>query len=206
MATETRTIGDFNTISSEGSFNVYVSYDSTNSVEISAEDNLISYINTYVSNNTLHIEVLNNRCIRENQTIKIYVKTKSIEQLKLLGSGIIDCSWIDESSVIFDLLGSGDIISNVDVDYLEANIAGSGKNRINGFTDRSNMNITGSGDINALNLESNDCFVNITGTGDMYVWANDLLDGEILGSGSIYYVGNPSIDVRITGTGNIYKF
>lgn len=206
IATESRNVSSFNAISSQGSFNVYVSYDSVSSLEIKAEENIIPYINTYVRRNTLYLEVQDNRCIRENQPVKIYVNTNSIEQLSLLGSGSIDCSWIDESSVILDILGSGDIIATVNVDYLEANVAGSGEIRLYGFADRCSMDITGSGDIAALNMESNECFADIAGTGDMYVWVNDLLDGEILGTGNIYYTGNPSIDVVITGTGNIYRY
>ncbi|NOZ47559.1 MAG: DUF2807 domain-containing protein [Chlorobi bacterium] len=206
IASEERNTGNFNSITSAGNFYVFVSYDSISSIEINAEENLIPYINTYTKNETLHLEIQDNRCIRENQQINVYIKTPDLEKIQLLGSGLIECTNIESSSFFIDLLGSGNIDVDLTADYIETNVAGSGDIRLSGSTNKTEFNITGSGEIRALNLEQNICFVNITGTGNIYVSVDELLEGEILGSGNIYYIGNPSISIKFLGTGNIYKY
>ncbi len=62
---------------------------------------------------------------------------------------------------------------------------------------------TGTGSINAFNLEVDTCYVSITGTGSCKVTVNSLLDAVITGTGNLYYRGYPDIISHITGLGRI---
>jgi len=65
------------------------------------------------------------------------------------------------------------------------------------------LNNTGTGSINAFNLEVDTCYVNLTGTGSCKVTVNELLDAVITGTGNVYYRGYPYIDSHITGLGRL---
>ena len=63
---------------------------------------------------------------------------------------------------------------------------------------------TGTGSINAFNLEVDTCYVNLTGTGSCKVAVNELLDAVITGTGSVYYRGYPDeIYSYVTGLGRL---
>ena len=65
------------------------------------------------------------------------------------------------------------------------------------------LNNTGTGSINAFNLEVDTCYINLTGTGSCKVTVNELLDAVITGTGNVYYRGYPDIITHITGLGRL---
>jgi hypothetical protein len=65
------------------------------------------------------------------------------------------------------------------------------------------LNNTGTGTINAFNLEVDTCYVSLTGTGSCKVTVNELLDAIITGTGNVYYRGYPAITSHITGLGSL---
>ena len=206
VVSEIRQPTNFNTISSSGDFSVYINVDTVNEVEVKAESNIMQYIETYTTNQVLHIEIDDNQCININKDIKIYIKTTNLEMVELLGSGLIDCPNIETADFAVKLDGSGDLNFNMDVDMLKIDVTGSGDMVLSGTASKAELNILGSGDVRALNLEQDTCFVVINGSGDIYIDVNDLLDVQILGSGNIYYTGDPQLNLNILGTGEVIKY
>mgnify|MGYP002641732806 FL=1 len=74
-----------------------------------------------------------------------------------------------------------------------------------GLQDELFIELTGTGDLNAYDLEVRECIVMLSGTGDARVRVVDNLDVESTGTGDVYYKGQPSIDVEITGTGSLHN-
>jgi len=220
---ENRNVGYFSSISSEGSFDVYIIQDTIEEVTIEAESNLMPYIDTRVKSSTLVIRYRDNTCIKNHYPIRITVRCRDIEGITLTGSGIIiGNTEIISNSLFVDLSGSGNIDLLVTSDNVETYISGSGrismdavctnfKSRISGSgrmdllgeADISDLGISGSGDIRAFGLIVNECYANISGSGSMYVFVNDLLDVNISGSGSVYYKGAPNVTATITGSGSV---
>ncbi len=64
---------------------------------------------------------------------------------------------------------------------------------------------TGTGCVNAYDLEVDTCCIVLTGTGSCKVDVNDLLDVTITGTGIVYYRGNPSVSSLVLGLGQIIK-
>jgi len=223
VVNETRDVGSFSAVSSEGSFDIYIIQDSTEMIEIEAESNLMPYIYTWVHGNTLVIKEQNNQCIKTNQPIRVYVHCTNMNRLSLSGSGIIFGNTpIVANAMNVTLSGSGDIDLDVtapsiqvtvsgsghvelgaETDYVDAVISGSGEILLWGETEGSSFNISGSGNIYSYGMPQKSCFANISGSGDIYVNVSELLDVRISGSGSIFYIGHPNIIVNITGSGTI---
>jgi hypothetical protein len=124
------------------------------------------------------------------------------------GSGSVDAGtvfWatgfsINHSSsgrVLSELLGGGDV---------DAKLTGSGRIELEGDAETADFRLDGSGKIDAIDLETSDVKATITGSGKIYVFANDFLDVLITGSGDLYYRGNPQISQRITGSGTVRPY
>ena len=205
FASEERITGYFSGIELDGYFDVYVNYDTVTSVYVEGDENLLRYITTYTKGNTLEIGTNSRRCLESGYPIVITVNTPTLYYLNLDGSGFINCSYFNTPSLDIELDGSGEIFVDVDCDELKADIGGSGEIELTGSCIDSYMRIDGSGRIRAFDFESEQCYVDIYGSGDVYVFVWDLLDVYIDGSGIVYYEGNPVVRERIEGSGDVRR-
>lgn len=204
VITEYRNIDHFNGIVSEGSWDIIYHEDSMFYTVIEAESNLLPYISTAVNGSDLVIRTRDHRCINNRKAISIHVYAPSIERLLLDGSGSIDAEEVRGTSAKIRIAGSGNLRAGVWSGHLDAEISGSGEMSLWGSVDESEMQISGSGDIRAYDLQQNTCFSTISGSGDMYLNVAEFLDVRIFGSGDVYYKGNPELHKSIDGSGNVH--
>ncbi len=203
VITVERSLNSFEEICSQGQFDLYVKQGDGTDLIIEAEENLIPYISTRVKHGRLVIDNADNRCLRPNLPMKVYITVPTLEILELEGSGSITCDTFHIDDLTVNLLGSGVINIAAETSFLEVNLAGSGDIFLRGFADHTDLTISGSGTIHAYDLEQNNCIVNISGSGNMYVFVNELLDVHITGSGDVNYRGTPDVRTRITGSGSV---
>jgi len=202
-----RVIGDFSKVENSGEFIVDVTIGPVNRVIVEADDNLLSYIETYIQGNTLVIETQNNHCIKSREPIHVYVITPVLSELKLSGSGVIYCDSLTTNEISLVLTGSGDIdAAGINANLVEAVIEGSGEINISGTAVNTNFIIEGSGNIKSLNLEQDKCIASILGSGNIYAFVNESLDALIEGSGNVIYKGDPAIVSEILGSGRVIKY
>jgi hypothetical protein len=205
-STVRRVVGDFTNVTSNGDFIVDVSIGSTTSVSIEADENLFSYIETYIQGNSLIIETEDNHCIQSREQIYVHVVTPSVYELKLTGSGVIYCDNVNAEELKYVLTGSGDIESaGITAGFIEANLTGSGEIILSGSAQSTDFLISGSGNIKSINMEQDKCIATISGSGTIYAFVNDLLDVLISGSGNVIYKGDPEKVINITGSGRVIK-
>ncbi len=219
---EQRSVPQFSSVSSDGSFDIYYEYADTPSVLVSCESNLMQYIETAVFDGDLKIGTPNFVVIRPRKTIEVYVKGPQVDKILLSGSGLIHTDTIRTSDLtlrisgsgdietIFigknlstTISGSGDIRSYIECEKYEVVISGSGKIFPQGWADKSIYTISGSGNVRGYDFPVLDAIVNISGSGDLYLNVEENLGVNISGSGNVYYIGHPNIERNISGSGNI---
>lgn len=268
VLSELREVGDFNSVTNTGSFDVYVIRADTFGVEVSAQENLVPIIETYVSGNTLIVKTENNSCYRSDLPVEVYVTMPEIQSLSLTGSGkviadrvadteveisnagsglmevdsviavrailansgsgSIGIGMVEGEKVIAVQSGSGTIFSGsiygsseinirhsssgrvtatiVDADQLDVVMSGSGRNELAGEAEVAEYSLNSSGRIDALDLMVTEVTATNTGSGNISLWATDLLDVTITGSGNIIYRGDPAISIRDTGSGSLRSY
>ncbi len=201
--TETRYARYFDEVSSSGPFNVYVLPGDEPSVEVTAESNLLSYIETDFDGDRLKIRTKGLHTLDNNLPIDIYLYSPHVNQLRLSGSGMIDAGNFTANRFEVFVSGSGQIKTSVDVRELKAFVSGSGQIIIDGYCDNSEMAISGSGEIFSYDLEQDYCQVTISGSGDAFVNVSKLLDANISGSGNVLFINTPDIHSSISGSGKV---
>lgn len=219
---EVRTVPEFVSIHSSGSFNIYYEYAEDPEVIVSCESNLLMYVETFVQEGELKIRTPYNVNIRPHHTIEVFVKGPYVDEITLSGSGLIHTEEIYSDYLQLKtsgsghiettfygkelktiLSGSGIIDTYAECDYLEAIISGSGRVNLEGTSERAYYKISGSGKFDGYDFPVNDLEILISGSGSMYVNVEESLSGKISGSGNIYYLGTPAINITTTGSGNI---
>ncbi|WP_196895978.1 head GIN domain-containing protein [Aureivirga marina] len=208
LITATREISYFQEIKSKGSFKVILTDGKQGEIEITAEENLMEYIITEVTDNKLSIHYKKGKNIQPRKEIIIKVPIKFINHLTLSGSGeIISEVPIENKEFSIVVTGSGDIsLEEVESKNITATLSGSGNLDIAGETNKLKVRISGSADFEGKKLESDKVDITISGSGNATVYANNSLKARVSGSGDIYYKGNPkNIDVKSSGSGNAQK-
>ena len=203
LTSESRYESGFSEIKSSSDINVYIEQDSAFDIVVEAEENLLPYIETKLDHSCLEIEIKHGRNLINHYPINVFVKGPYFSEISLSGSGNIICDTLDYNNIYFKLSGSGDISAVAYCDKTEVKISGSGKVTLSGQASQTDYKISGSGKIKAFGMETGDAFCNISGSGDIYVFVNDLLDVNISGSGTVYYRGTPQVVVTISGSGKV---
>jgi hypothetical protein len=206
VITEIRTASEFSRVISRGDFLVTVVPDSITSVKVEAESNIIPYLNTHISGNTIIIDFDNDVNVHEHSPIRITLYTPDCDYLELQGSGTINSGAFSEDDIEIYLSGSGDISASCNTNSLSASISGSGNIELNGSAYETKMHVSGSGNIRAMNLTQEICNLSISGSGNIYVKVLQKITASISGSGCVYYSGNPTIESYITGSGRVEKY
>jgi hypothetical protein len=206
VRTETRSPGSFKSVSSHGSFDVFVS-NGEQSVKIEAEENLLPYIETYVEGNTLHVQTKDDYWLSPGRKVKIYVSSPNYESIRSFGSGdIIGESKITNSSKLeLEVNGSANIKMDVDAPEINTETNGSGDMFLKGETKSFEGQIHGSGNIKAMHLRSNETKIEIYGSGNADVFVDGKLDVHVAGSGDVNYGGNAQVSSSMAGSGRVKK-
>ena len=182
--TEARAVAPFNAIRlSDVDARVVIERTGTESVEVTADDNLLALFTSEVKDGTLHLSVAKDKSVSGKRPL-YKITVNDLRQLGVSGSGIVDAKGLDGEGLAMAVAGSGEI-----------NAAG----RIEDLTN----SISGSGSCNAAGVKARRARVAVRGSGDLTVNASDELDATVSGSGSVGYVGSPKITSSISGSGEI---
>ncbi|MER2998422.1 head GIN domain-containing protein [Pontibacter populi] len=205
-AIETRILNlePFSRIEANGNFKVYLTQGPNQRVEVKGEPNILSQLETNVSNSTW--KITHRECVRKSDDVEVYITIPEVESLFLNGSGHIEGqNTITATDLPVAVNGSGKIALDVLANKIITQLTGSGKIVLQGESPVHTVNISGSGRTEAFNLSSENVKVNISGSGTGEVTAINALDVTISGSGNLYYKGNPTITQHISGSGKVLK-
>ncbi|NMM48569.1 head GIN domain-containing protein [Marinigracilibium pacificum] len=208
IVTENLELDDISSFNLEGSFDVVVSQGTNQNIVAEGYPNIISALNTRVSNGHWDIN-FRERCVRSLR-LTIFITVPDLKAIKLTGSGSISVNDFDLEGESFnvDLIGSGDILLNElnGLSSVSSFIEGSGNinflKLVDGI-DTESVYILGSGNCKGFNIEGDHVNAKLEGSGNIEVTANIILDAIIEGSGNIYYKGSPQINSSIIGSGEI---
>jgi hypothetical protein len=224
---ETRDAQDFDQVILSVPARLILTQGESESLEISADDNLLPYIHTKVEDGVLSIYVEPEfTSLRPTEEIQIRLSAKNISGLTINGSGEIESEAINAKALSLRINGSGEIaVEKIEAEQLNATISGagemsfgnvvtqttslridgSGKYLIAGQSVEATVSINGSGKIRAQDLECEQVQATISGAGDMWVWASEQLTASITGSGDISYRGQAKVSQVIIGSGSIQQ-
>ena len=207
ISEEDRTIPDFESISSAGSFDVYYTQGEETSVKVVCESNLIPYIETAVFNNNLNIRTAIHTSIYNHHPIEVYVTSPSVNRILLSGSGKIETDSVSSQKLSLEVSGSGNIYSNFYGGHFSSIISGSGSMYLSCLCDTVETLVSGSGHIDLVTGDCLSTSVTISGSGKAILsGSSNYASYQIVGSGKILAYDFPvsTADVLISGSGNVY--
>jgi len=204
VITESREVSGFDSVSHTGIGRVIITQGDMESLTIEADDNLLEHITSEVKNGTLELGFNENVRFESTSSITFTVGAKDIVELGSTGTGLIEIDDLDTENLRIMKSGTGSIsIGTLTANDLMVNADGTGDIELAGTVANQELDLKGTGDYDAPDLESQTASVGVTGTGSVVLWVLDSLDVEIVGISKVNYYGNPNVTQSITGTGGL---
>ncbi len=212
--TETRDVSGFSEIIIEGFGDAEVEQTGVESLEIEADDALLSRLKSDVRDGRLYLgldiewwEWLTywaTWAALPDKRVRYHITTKSFDGAQIKGSGSLVAGPIQAKHCKLGISGSGKMrLEQISADTIETRISGSGEFTLGGEVTELSIHVSGSGDVMAATLEAQTVSIRISGSGKAHVNAQESLDVHVSGAGEVRYLGAPQIDQHISGAGSI---
>lgn len=203
--TEKIKVGDFNRLEISGSFEVILTENNTDEVVIEIDENLLRYIDITVRGTLLEID--SDRRLDSKDGIIIEVPVKKLASLSSSGaSSIQTTNPLQSDNININLSGAGKLDLMLDASDVSIEVSGATLVYLEGSAKTFDIEMSGAGSLEASDFEVQDCFVQISGVGNILVNVTGTLDAEVSGLGKVEYIGNPqSVKGDVSGVGNINR-
>jgi hypothetical protein len=201
-------VADFTGIKSSGSFDVFVTMGSSESLRIEGDEEDIKNVETKVEKGILNIRTRSNPGwnIAIRNKVKIFITAKSLNNLAISGSGDMEVDGVIRAEKLNTAVsGSGSITLKTNASTFNAAVSGSGEINASGTAKHASISISGSGDFEGRELRTDVVDVKVSGSGEAAVYANQTLNASVSGSGEISYSGNPQVHQSRSGSGRISR-
>lgn len=184
---------------------VILTQGSPQKITIEAQQNIIDLLGRDVKEGVWLIGF--DRDVNNIKPVKIHITLPSLAKVGLSGSGSISATnkFTNVNDLDVYLSGSGNITLDVKAKSADVALNGSGEIQLEGSSHELDIAISGSGIVDAGNLKSADCKVEISGSGDAHIHADKSLETSIAGSGGVKYSGSPSVSTSVVGSGEVKK-
>ena len=186
VVTESRPANGFTGLSFSGAGELRITQNSTESLSITTDDNLMEYIETTVQGGILSIQFRDGVQLDPSNSIIYDIAVIQLNSIAFSGAGSITAASLDVAADTFNFSVSG---------AAECSIAGQ--------VDGQSITVSGTLTYDAPDFQCSDATVDISGVGDITLWATSTLDVTISGVGDIYYWGSPTTTTNISGVGNL---
>jgi hypothetical protein len=206
VVTETRETETFTDVEVDGPIHVHLQQGPSAPVKITAEDNIMRVIDTYVSGSVLHVRIKSGVRLHDIRDIDVYLTSATYNAVFFSGSGSVESvDTIRTDRFEYRLDGSGNARFKIIADKLETEINGSGSIRLYGIANTFHSTINGSGDISGMDLYAENADVSVKGSGGHSLNVSHSLDVSIRGSGDVRYKGAATVTSDIQGSGKVIK-
>jgi hypothetical protein len=186
LATQSRQVSGVASVELTGAGELSIDQTGTESLTVSAEDNLLPLLTSEVEGDTLILGKKPNTRIVTTKPITYTLTMKDITGFAVSGSGTINAPKLTTAALRIEISGSGMITTA-------------------GNADDQNLEISGSGRYLADGLTSKTTTAEISGSGTANVVASNALNVKISGSGTLTYSGNPQVTQTVSGSGRLIK-
>lgn len=204
QTSENRKVSDFSRIDISGGFKVILKQDSSLSVKVTADDNLMKYIKTSVSGSRLRI--YSRRAICNSGQMTVYVGVRHLEEVKASGGIEVESDGkITTQDLHLRLSGATKITMDLNAANVTTNGSGATELNLKGQASSHNIDLSGSGKVNALDFIVGNCEIQTAGVGHSEVNVLHSLAIHSTGASEVKYRGNPSITSDKVGASSVEK-
>jgi uncharacterized Zn-binding protein involved in type VI secretion len=227
LVEEIRDLNGISGVSLATSGDLSIEVGNTESLRITADDNLIEFIKTEEKNGELSIHTTNDVHLEPTNPIHYHLTVKDLKKIAIYSSGDIQApelkaedfsvtvassgdlsiDGLEAGTLHVEIMSSGDVnLGNLTAERLDVDINSSGDLEIaGGEVATQEIAINSSGDYIAPNLASREATANLNSSGSATIRVSGNLAANLNSSGDLRYHGNPSVNINRNSSGDVSK-
>ncbi len=182
--TETRQIGDIDSVRFDGAGAVVATLGQPPALKITADDNLLPLLETTVVERELRIRP--KQSISPRTPIRIELACQNLESFTCTGAGEHE-------------------LRNVANEKLRIELSGAGTVRVSGTSERLDLVVSGAGTIDTSALQAKQVHVEASGAVELKVAASEKITGTLSGACSLTYSGAPKLEIKRNPTSTVRR-
>jgi hypothetical protein len=195
----------FTMIKASEGLDVYITQSETASIEVEADENIISLIATDIRNGVLVIHTEKNigRC----KSKKVRVSLPRIERIVATsGADVYSTQTLVVENIEVKSNSGADIKIEVEAEHVTCSTSSGADIKIAGTADSLTADASSGSDIQARDLEVRDCDASASSGADVTVTVSDKLIANSSSGGDVHYYGNPeSVSKNKSVSGGVHK-
>lgn len=205
-STEIRELTNFTRISTSLAANIYLRQGDTFSFKAVGRTHLLERLETTIKDSVLRIRLRrDNDFFNDFERISLYITAPSFEQLDFSGIGKIVCENRLTGSKL-QVYQSGAHGVDLDIDYAQISVdmSGVGSIYLLGKTQKADLEMSGTGSIDAYDLTIQDAECGVSGLGSISCFVENNLYAKVSGMGSVKFKGEPKhFKKSVSGLGKV---
>lgn len=176
-------VDDFSKVDASHAFTIEITVDDETSVKIETDENLMKYVEVYVKNNTLYLDVENNVNFRGK--MKAIISTARLNGVDLSGACKID-------------------VEGIKTDKFSIDMSGACKGTFAGNTVELSIDLSGATKLNTVDLKATNVIVDVSGASKCNVYSSESLSVDASGASKIVIYGDPSnVETDLSGASSV---
>ncbi len=202
IKTEKRTVDSFNSISVSRAIKVFVTQGPQSQLTLEADDNILPYIKTEVSNNRLKIYLPENVDVKSHADMKVSLTVPQLVALKSTTSSTIESTsnW-DISTIELSSTTAGEIKIDLKAQLITAKATTAAKIELKGETQNLNVSLTTSAELDAADLQASKAHFSLTTGSEAEIEVTEELSYTLTTGAELSYKGSPHITKASVTTG-----
>jgi hypothetical protein len=209
LVTEARDLSEITSITIRYPSEITIKQGDVQSVEITADDNLLRQLSTQVRSGELVLENSErswSKRVNPSESVKVTITVNDLKQIDFDSAGKVVVEQLSTDRLELNLSGASDItLSNLALRNLTVDLSGAGSIRADGSVEELNLKLDGLGSFNGNDLFAQQADINLNGAGSATVHVEQDLTATINGAGSINYYGSPQVHSDVNGLGSVKK-
>ena len=181
LATESRSVEGFSAVSIHGAGALTVQHTGYESLEITAEDNILPLLESEVRGGRLVLGPVPGSSISATLPIEYRLTVRTLDDIEVSGASAV-------------------VVPDLDNEHLSVVISGASAVTLAGRAAVQAVAVSGASSYAAPDLRSRIATVDVSGASVAAVRASESLEGSVSGSSVLEYLGQPVVSLRVTGS------
>lgn len=207
VISEERSVTVFNKVYASSGINVFIEQGNSCSLKISADDNLIKYIHTEVSDSTLHVGLQEEIRLQNARPMDVYVKMEHIESLKTTSAAAIKVTTsLTVRNISLAANSGGEIEIELDAQQIKTSLSSGANIILKGQAELLKGELSSGANLKAPELKVKVCDIHLTSGANAYINVEDSISYAVSSGAALTCKGHPRVIHASVYSGGGIKF
>ncbi len=200
-----RDISGIKYVKIEDGIDLFLYMNGNEKLGIEADENLHDLIKTEKDGDKLHIYL--SKTVRKAKSLKIHLSVLDLKGVRAYGGSDVESRDLLKINDLNLVCTSGsDIKMEIDATELNCKATGGSDLDLSGKVISFKADASGGSDIEASKLESEICYIEVSGGSDANVFVTKELNAKATGGSDISYKGNPHpVNAKMSGSSDLHQ-